>query len=313
MPAYNVEHTLGYAIDSVLAQSVGDLELIIVDDASTDATPEIANGYAARDSRVIVISNPRNSRQGPVQWESRNDGLRIANGQYIAYLDADNAWHPSFVERLAGILEARADLQLVHCDSRNFYSPEHCAAVIAIDKRNLLAHGDSWTIFSYAELDVAQLGIEQYVDTNEMMHRTSVFHGLKALWSTEHPRRAEVNRHQGGKYPYRRHNDLDLFERIVAVYGLASVYHLREPHVDYYYPSFARPPHSRVSSPGTRVVHPATRANLENLYIARHRDSIPEPREAALPGFFDFGVGEIEGVPGTDIGAAFERFAALDT
>lgn len=239
-PAYNAADVVGLAIESVRAQTMDDWELILVDDASEDATQAVMQGYARIDRRIRVLRNEVNSRRGPIAWDPRNDGLKVARGRLIAYLDADNTWRRRFLERLSGVLVKRDDLQLVHCDSCNHYSPAETREVIARDPRKLVDSGPTWTIFSHDKLDLAKLGVEQYVDTNEMMHRAGTFTRLDCLWRTRHPRREVINAAQGKRCPHRRHSDLDLFERILAAWGRESILHLREVHVDFYYPSADR-------------------------------------------------------------------------
>lgn len=101
IPAYNVEPYLGEALESVLAQTCAGLEVIIVDDGSTDATPQIAARYAAADGRVRVITQP-NAGLGA----ARNTGLDAAAGEWIAFLDSDDALHPRFLSLL---LEAQRE------------------------------------------------------------------------------------------------------------------------------------------------------------------------------------------------------------
>jgi succinoglycan biosynthesis protein ExoO len=96
LPAYNAAAHLRRAVDSALAQTMDDLEIVIVDDASTDATLEIAGRIAAQDSRVRVLHNERNS--GPSV--SRNRAIAAARGEWIAILDADDSWFPERLERM---------------------------------------------------------------------------------------------------------------------------------------------------------------------------------------------------------------------
>jgi succinoglycan biosynthesis protein ExoO len=96
IPAYNAAAHLRRAVDSALAQTMADLEIIVVDDASTDATLEIAGRIAAQDSRVRVLHNERNS--GPSV--SRNRAIAAARGEWIAILDADDSWFPERLERM---------------------------------------------------------------------------------------------------------------------------------------------------------------------------------------------------------------------
>ena len=100
MPVWNLAPVLPTAIDSVLSQTLDDLELIVVDDASTDATADVVEHYRRADSRVRVMRNTTNSRRSNIEWEPRNNGLQLARGAFIAYLDADNAWDPTALEVL---------------------------------------------------------------------------------------------------------------------------------------------------------------------------------------------------------------------
>jgi FkbM family methyltransferase len=94
MPAFNAETTLAHAASSILAQTWRRLELIIVDDASNDATWSIAQGLAARDARVIALRNAANV--GP--YVSKNIALRRAKGDYVTGHDADDWAHPERIE-----------------------------------------------------------------------------------------------------------------------------------------------------------------------------------------------------------------------
>lgn len=93
IPARNAEDTIGDAMTSVLSQSGGDLELIVVDDGSTDAT--FATASSVRDARVTVY---RGANRGVAA--ARNTGLRMATGRRICFVDADDAIEPSFHDRM---------------------------------------------------------------------------------------------------------------------------------------------------------------------------------------------------------------------
>lgn len=100
IPAFNANDHVLQAIQSVLSQTHGELEVIVVDDASTDNTSSTAS--SAEDSRVVVVRNEQNLGPGP----SRDRAIEIANGDWIAFLDADDVWHP---ERLRTMLEAAGE------------------------------------------------------------------------------------------------------------------------------------------------------------------------------------------------------------
>lgn len=95
MPAYNSENTIGRAIESVLSQTYKNLELIVIDDNSTDKTAEIAESYSKADSRVILLRNPRNLGVAL----SRNIGCRNAKGEFLAFIDSDDVWFEDKLDR----------------------------------------------------------------------------------------------------------------------------------------------------------------------------------------------------------------------
>jgi glycosyltransferase involved in cell wall biosynthesis len=260
MPVYNVGRVLPHAIESVLRQTRADFELIVVDDASGDATPSVIDHYRSLDPRIRTVRNSRNSRTGPVEWEPRNDGLKLARGTFIAYLDGDNSWEPDTLGILSEELMRRPEAQLVYCRSRNFHASGEIDTIIAADSRSAVDRGDDWVVFAQDQLDPGELGRSQYVDTNEMMHRTAVFRALGSLWSTAHPRRACVNRHQGKQCPYRRHNDLELVERIIGTFGVDSVVQVPDVLVNFFYPSAVSRPATSYSSqsPSSRAFESAS-------------------------------------------------------
>lgn len=88
MPAHNSQAVLGESVQSVLAQTYSDWELLIVDDASTDDTLESARAYARSDPRIRIVPLARNVGVAA----ARNRGIEAAQGQYIAFLDSDDLW-----------------------------------------------------------------------------------------------------------------------------------------------------------------------------------------------------------------------------
>lgn len=108
IPAYNAAATIAGTVDSVLAQTFQDFEIICVDDGSTDATLAIVQQYG---SRVRLIEQPNS---GPAA--ARNNGARHSSGEYLAFLDADDVWMPAFLERSIAALDADPALSLVYCN-----------------------------------------------------------------------------------------------------------------------------------------------------------------------------------------------------
>ena len=106
--AYNNAPTLGRAIESILGQTVRDLELIVVDDGSTDATPELARGVADERVRYLPLAHMGIAR-------SLNAGLREARAPFVAVQDADDWSEPDRLERQLEVLENRAEVAVVGC------------------------------------------------------------------------------------------------------------------------------------------------------------------------------------------------------
>jgi len=96
IPIYNVERFLARCLDSVLAQTFTDYEIICIDDCSPDGSAAILAGYAARDPRIRIITHPRNL--GPMV--ARADAVAAANGEYLFFLDADDYLPPSALREL---------------------------------------------------------------------------------------------------------------------------------------------------------------------------------------------------------------------
>ncbi len=109
MCVHNGSRYLRAAIDSVLNQSFGDFEFIIVDDASTDSTPDILAAYARRDDRIRLLRNEQNLTAP----KSANRGLRAARGEFIARMDADDICMPDRFEKQVTHLENNPNIILV--------------------------------------------------------------------------------------------------------------------------------------------------------------------------------------------------------
>ena len=114
IPVYNVAPYIKEALDSVVNQTYRNLQVLIVDDGSTDGSGEICDEYSS-DSRFTVIHQPN---RGPSA--ARNVGLDAATGDYIAFLDPDDAYHPSFVQTLLDTI-LREGCDVVECSIMNYH------------------------------------------------------------------------------------------------------------------------------------------------------------------------------------------------
>lgn len=108
MPAFNVEPYVGEAIQSVLRQTFTDLEVVVVDDGSTDGTAAIVSALAAADPRVRLVQQANRGLAG-----ARNTAMRMARGEMFALLDSDDLWEPEFVAAQLAILQDRRDVDIV--------------------------------------------------------------------------------------------------------------------------------------------------------------------------------------------------------
>ena len=112
VPLYNTERYIAETLDSVLAQTFCDFEVVVVNDASSDHGPAIVEQYMARDSRIRMVTQANRGLAG-----ARNTGIREARGTYIAFLDADDVWLPEKLERELAHLEACPDVGLSYAPS----------------------------------------------------------------------------------------------------------------------------------------------------------------------------------------------------
>jgi glycosyltransferase involved in cell wall biosynthesis len=111
IPCYNSARFIGDALESVLRQTHGDTTALVVDDGSTDDTVRIARAFG---SRVTVLQQPNS---GPSA--ARNRGIDAADGEYIAFLDADDRWRPEKLSRQLAVFAAHQDCGLVHTAIRH--------------------------------------------------------------------------------------------------------------------------------------------------------------------------------------------------
>ena len=111
IPVYNVRLFLAEALESVINQTYKNLEIIVVDDGSTDGSGEICDNYAIRDDRITVIHQNNRGLSA-----ARNKGLDIMVGKAVAFLDSDDAYHPEYVSKMiAAMIREEADLVICKC------------------------------------------------------------------------------------------------------------------------------------------------------------------------------------------------------
>lgn len=114
LPVYNGEKYLRESIDSVLAQTYTNWELLILDDCSTDSSQQIAKEYVERDNRIHYFRNEHNLRLP----RNLNRGFSLAQGEYLTWTSDDNRYKPEALERMVGALQGTPDAQFVFASCR---------------------------------------------------------------------------------------------------------------------------------------------------------------------------------------------------
>ncbi len=110
IPAYNAADYIEWTLLSVIRQTCRDLEIIVVDDGSTDETATLVSAFARKDPRIRLIQQPNGGLAA-----ARNTGIRAAAGEYIANIDADDVWHSTCLERkLAAIRNAAFEAKVAY-------------------------------------------------------------------------------------------------------------------------------------------------------------------------------------------------------
>ena len=114
IPCFNHASFVGESIEAVLSQSINDLELIVIDDCSRDDSKSVIQRYVSSNCRVHAIYHERNLGIS----RSRDDAIRIAQGEYLAFCDADDVWLPMKLARQLELLEKYPEHDVTYCDAK---------------------------------------------------------------------------------------------------------------------------------------------------------------------------------------------------
>lgn len=128
IPIFNVERYLAQCLDSVIHQTYENLEIILVNDGSTDSCPQICEVYAARDERIILIHKENGGLS-----DARNAGLEIATGDFIAFVDSDDAVSADFLQLLFDTLN-KNHVDIAECEFYKFETTLDLPASSSIDR-----------------------------------------------------------------------------------------------------------------------------------------------------------------------------------
>lgn len=195
VPCFNYGRFLPAAVGSVLAQPGVDVSVVVVDDASTDDSLEVARSLAAADPRVQVIAHESN--RGPV--ETFNDGLAAARGDYLVRLDADDLLTPGSLARAVAVGEALPDVGLVYGHPVHFHGDPPAP-------RRGRDRASGWTVWP---------------GTQWLADRCA--DGTNVITSPEVVMRMSVVERVGGQQPLAHTHDMEMWFRIAAFADVAYV------------------------------------------------------------------------------------------
>ncbi|MFC6722080.1 glycosyltransferase family 2 protein [Halobacteriaceae archaeon SHR40] len=195
IPTYNRADSIEQAIDSALGQSLSDIEVIVVDDGSTDATAETVSRI--NDQRLTFIQHKKNKGGSA----ARNTGIDHASGKYIAFLDSDDTWKATKLEKQLNLLKARSDDWVAaYCDFRQTRSNPLVEVVDNLVRR--------------------PTGLEGGEELINMIFLRKFAHGGA---STLLVKADAVERLDGFDPSFQRHQDLEFLVRLLQIGKLAYV------------------------------------------------------------------------------------------
>lgn len=157
LPVYNGEKYLKESIDSILAQTYKNWELLIVDDCSTDSSAEIAKEYAEGDERINYYRNENNLRLP----RNLNKGFRLAKGDYLTWTSDDNRYKPTALEKMYYALKKNQNAQFVFASCRVIDSEGTEVEYIMVDdkrKKEIIGHNIVGACFMYTRKVYEEVG-----------------------------------------------------------------------------------------------------------------------------------------------------------
>lgn len=206
VPGYNVEKYISNCLTSILKQTYREIEVVVVNDGSTDNSRQICAEFAAKDQRVILVDKPNGGLA-----DARNVGIDHARGEYLAFIDSDDFIAPNFVEALLATFEADETIEVAVSafyltDDRNQdYEVAQVEATPRISGRDLIARmlrcdGTGWhyviawnklyrsTVFTSQRYDVGRVYEDDFIS-----HR--LFYDIPAVAIIDVPLYHYVHRH----------------------------------------------------------------------------------------------------------------------
>lgn len=146
IPTYKFAHLISETLESVAAQTFPNWECLVVDDESPDNTREVVERFASRDSRFRYVWQKNAER-----CEARNHGLRLARGEFVAFLDHDDLWRPEFLQATVAFLQSRPETDLVFACG-HYYDGVRCTGEVQLPEpqnpdifEQIIRHGCPFT------------------------------------------------------------------------------------------------------------------------------------------------------------------------
>lgn len=193
VPAFNAAPTIGQTLDSIASQTYRSLDIIVIDDGSTDETAAIVRHVCRSDARMRVITQPNGGVAA-----ARNTGIRASKGGFVAFMDADDLWHPAKIEmQMEALLAEDADVALVYSPFRVI---DMDGNVIASSRRH---QASGWVLYRHLHANIVGNG-------SSVLVRKSVLQEL------------------GGFDPWLREQGAEGCEDLLMQLRIASRYKFRE-------------------------------------------------------------------------------------
>lgn len=179
VPIYNAESYMTACIESIRNQTYTNIEIILVDDGSSDGGPSICDTYKEMDARIQVI----HKNNGGVS-SARNIGLKIAKGKYISFVDADDTISRQMIEKLVQTIEEN-QVDLAVCGFSMVNEAGEILQETAI--RNLLLSGEEALCHTFEDYDFQmavwnKLYIRSIIEENQIRFHEQITHGEDGLW-----------------------------------------------------------------------------------------------------------------------------------
>ncbi|OGM26641.1 hypothetical protein A3D00_01095 [Candidatus Woesebacteria bacterium RIFCSPHIGHO2_02_FULL_38_9] len=159
IPTYNRKEVLKKAVQSVLDQTFGNFELIIVDDGSTDGTEENLRGFLENHKKLFYFKQENKGVSA-----ARNLGISKSSGEYLSFLDSDNTYHSKFLEVMTGVLDENNEMVMA-------YSSQNLFLVSPDDERHLKVIARKVRSVEYNPIKLLRTN---YIDVNAVLIRKSI-------------------------------------------------------------------------------------------------------------------------------------------